>query len=201
MENIMKQSKWMWCPGDFELYHGMLVHNRRTQGGVFPPSDGEPVSGQHGTAALGPVYYPPMWRVDSPRRTLFLYKVAILEKPETVTFYANTEHASILADGVRYPAGVTVTLKPGRQMVKIFAYKDGGLPAVIALGIPLLLMKHGSTALLDSEIFLPEPMICIRSFLTIRKFSSSPMSAFIRFLLKRCRAACFLILAVSDSES
>ena len=152
MENIMKQSKWMWCPGDFELYHGMLVHNRRTQGGVFPPSDGEPVSGQHGTAALGPVYYPPMWRVDSPRRTLFLYKVAILEKPETVTFYANTEHASILADGVRYPAGVTVTLKPGRQMVKIFAYKDGGLPAVYCVGDTFAsdeTWQHGSFGLGD----------------------------------------------------
>lgn len=127
----MKQSKWMWCPGDFELYHGMLVHNRRTMGG-------EHYSTESGTGAQtvskGPVYYSPMWRVDAPHRNLFLYKVANLEKPEDVTFYANTEHASILVDGVRYPSGATVTLKPGRQMVKVFAYKDGGLPAVYCIG-------------------------------------------------------------------
>ena len=119
MEITMKQSKWMWCPGDFELYHGMLVHNRRTMGG-------EHYSTESGTGAQtvskGPVYYSPMWRVDAPHRNLFLYKVANLEKPEDVTFYANTEHASILVDGVRYPSGATVTLKPGRQMVKVFAY-------------------------------------------------------------------------------
>ncbi len=128
----MKQSKWMWCPGDFELYHGMLVHNRRTQGGVSCPAAGSGPDGD--LSLLGPVFYPPMWRVDSPHRNLFLYKVVNLEKPETVTLYANTEHASILADGVRYPAGVAVTLKPGRQMVKVFAYKDGGFPAVYCVG-------------------------------------------------------------------
>lgn len=109
----MKQAKWMWCPGDFELYHSMLVHNRRTVGGR---------------------YYSCMWRVDAPRRNLFLYKVAELDKPETVTFYANTKDSCLLADGVRYPSGSTVTLKPGRQMVKVYAYKDGGLPAVYCVG-------------------------------------------------------------------
>lgn len=109
----MKQSKWMWVPGDFELYHSMLAHNRRTIGGC---------------------YYSCMWRVDAPTRNLFLYKVAELDKPETVTFYANTKDSCILADDIRYPSGSTVTLKPGRQMVKVFAYKDGGLPAVYCVG-------------------------------------------------------------------
>lgn len=113
MEATMKQSKWMWVPGDFELYHSMLVHNRRTEKGL---------------------YYSPLWRVDAPHRNLFLYKTADLEKPETVTFYANTEYASILVDGVRYPSGSTVTIKPGHQMIKVFAYKDGGFPAVYCIG-------------------------------------------------------------------
>ena len=109
----MKQAKWMWCPNAFELYHGMKLHNRRTERGL---------------------YYPPMWRVDAPERNLFLYKVAVLEKEETIIFHANTEYADILVNGVRYPNGSTVTVPAGRQMVKAYAYKDGGLPAIYIEG-------------------------------------------------------------------
>lgn len=122
----MKQAKWIWCPNAFERYHGMKLHNRRTERGL---------------------YYPPMWRVDAPERNLFLYKVAVLEKEETITFYANTEYADILVDGSRYPAGSTVTLPAGRQMVKVYAYKDGGFPSVYIEGDMFASdesWKHGS---------------------------------------------------------
>ncbi len=109
----MKQSKWMWCPNAFEHYHGMKLHNRRTESGK---------------------YYPPMWRVDAPERNLFLYKSAVLEKKETITFYANTEYADILVDGKRYPGNSTVTVPAGKQIVKVYAYKDGGFPAVYIKG-------------------------------------------------------------------
>ena len=71
----MKQSKWIWKPGDFELYHSMLLHNRRTFQGI---------------------YYPPMWRVDAPAHNVTLYKKAVLEQPEELTVYANTAQASIV---------------------------------------------------------------------------------------------------------
>lgn len=105
----MKQAKWIWAPKAFELYHGMLVHNRRTIGGT---------------------YHPPMWRVDAPSRNLFLYKTAVLEKEETLVFHANTKDAAIRVNGSEwYPEGSTVTIPAGKVMIKANAYKDGGFPA------------------------------------------------------------------------
>ena len=109
----MSKSKWIWNPDAFERYHGMLVHNRRTVSGT---------------------YCPPMWRVDSPSRNLFLYKVAVLEKPETVTMYANTECATIIVAGKRYHAGEKVTVPEGRQMIKVNAFKESGFPAIYVEG-------------------------------------------------------------------
>lgn len=54
-------ANWMWYPDDFELYHAMLVHNRRERRGD---------------------YYSPMWRVDAPHRNVRLYKIVELEKSE-----------------------------------------------------------------------------------------------------------------------
>lgn len=122
----MKQAKWMWCPNAFERYHGMKLHNRRTEGGK---------------------YYPPMWRIDAPERNLFLYKIAVLDKEETITFHANTEYADILVNGVRYPGDSTITIPAGKQMVKVYAYKDGGFPAVYIDGDVFASdssWKHGS---------------------------------------------------------
>ena len=31
----MAQAKWIWYPGSFELYHGMLLLNRRTSSKTY----------------------------------------------------------------------------------------------------------------------------------------------------------------------
>ena len=59
----MKQAKWIWHPGDFELYHSMHLHNRRTKFGL---------------------YYPPMWRIDAPHSNVLLYRIVNLEKTENM---------------------------------------------------------------------------------------------------------------------
>ena len=92
METLMKQSKWIWKPGDFELYHSMLVHNRRTYQNV---------------------YYPPMWRIDPPSSNVMLYKRRDLEEPETLTVYANTDQASFLVNDKRYPVVLSFFVDKG----------------------------------------------------------------------------------------
>ena len=109
----MKQSKWIWHPGDFELYHSMLLHNRRTQGGE---------------------YYPPMWRIDPVHSTVILYKIAVLEAPEELTVYANTKDAIVLVNGVRHSIGKPISLEAGRNFIKISGFKDGGFPAFYCMG-------------------------------------------------------------------
>lgn len=100
-------------PGDFELYHGMLLHNRRT----FRTN-----------------YYSPGWRIDGPRCNLYLYKKAVLDKPETITLYANTKDAGMLVDSTMYSTGTTVSLDVGEHMIKVYAFKDGGFPTVYCVG-------------------------------------------------------------------
>ncbi|MBQ9747529.1 MAG: alpha-rhamnosidase [Clostridia bacterium] len=109
----MKQSKWIWKAGDFERYHSMLLHNRRTKTSL---------------------YYPPMWRIDGPDRNVLFYKIVNLEAPETLTVYANCKDASFLVNGVRYAAGETVTLMPGRNFIKLTAYKESGFPSFYCVG-------------------------------------------------------------------
>ena len=65
----MANSKWIWLGGDFEIYHAMLQNLRREEYGIDK--------------------YIPMWRTDAPRPVARFYKIAILEKEEKMTAYAN----------------------------------------------------------------------------------------------------------------
>lgn len=103
-------ANWMWYPDDFELYHAMLVHNRRERRGD---------------------YYSPMWRVDAPHRNVRLYKIVELEKSEE--FFAKANEGTLLeiiVNGVRWQGPARITLQPGRNFIKLSAFKDGGLPAI-----------------------------------------------------------------------
>ncbi len=109
----MKKSKWIWKTGDFERFHGMLLHNRRTK---------------------QETYYAPMWRIDPPSPNILLYKIAELAQPETLTVYANTTDSCVVVNGKRYPTGKTITLEAGRNFIKLSAFKPGGLPAFYCVG-------------------------------------------------------------------
>lgn len=106
-------AKWIWHPGDFELYHSMLLHNRRTSGGL---------------------YHAPMWRIDNPHHTVLLYKIVNLKEEETLLVYANTKDASFTVNGKRYAPGETAKLQPGRNFVKLFGFKETGFPAFYCVG-------------------------------------------------------------------
>ena len=95
----MEKAKWIWHPGSFELYHSMLLHNRRTTSKTY--ADGKRKS----------VYYYPMWRIDGPQHNAILEKRAKIEKPEALKFYANTDAANMVVDGKAYPVGSEVTLE------------------------------------------------------------------------------------------
>ena len=118
----MSQAKWMWYPGNYELYHGMRLHNRRTSARVY--ENGERKS----------VYYYPMWRVDGPVRNTSLEMVATITEREVIEFYANTELASISVDDKRYKVGAKITLEPGKHQVCVQGYKETGFPAFYVKG-------------------------------------------------------------------
>ncbi len=117
----MSKSYWIWHPGAFELYHSMLLHNRRTSAHT----------GQNGRKSA---YYPPMWRVDGPGHTAELCKTEVIEKDEIIEFLANTSHASLSVDGKKYPAGSKITLTKGEHTVRLMGYKAESFPAFYIKG-------------------------------------------------------------------
>ena len=117
----MKQAKWIWHPGSLELYHGMLLHNRRT-------------TTRHQNGKTRSVYYYPMWRIDSPDHNAILEKSAKISKVETVEFFSNTDTCTIIVDGMAYGRGSKITLEPGEHTVVLQGYKTDGFPAFYCEG-------------------------------------------------------------------
>ena len=118
----MAQAKWIWYPGSFELYHGMLLMNRRTDAKTYP----------NGTRKS--VYYYPMWRVDGPKHNAILYKEADTYREEVIEFYANTPDACISVDGKSYPVASKILLKAGHHTVYVSGFKAESFPAFYIKG-------------------------------------------------------------------
>lgn len=116
----MSKSYWIWHPGAFELYHSMLLHNRRTS------AHNSLVNGETKRRSI---YYPPMWRIDGPSHNAELQKNAALEREETITLISNTEHCSMVVDGKKYEQGVPVTLGVGEHTVCLRGFKTESFPA------------------------------------------------------------------------
>ncbi len=113
----MEKAKWIWHPGSFELYHSMLLHNRRTTTKTYEGGSRKSV------------YYYPMWRIDAPQHNAILEKKAKIDKPETLKFYANTDTANMVVDGKAYPRGSVITLEAGEHTVCVQGFKKDGFPA------------------------------------------------------------------------
>ncbi len=118
-------AKWIWYPGSLELYHGMLLHNRRTYGKTY--KNGEKTD----TRSL---YYYPMWRIDAPRHNASLTKEAEIFQEETIEFYSNTPQACISVDGVCYPPNSKITVGVGKHQVIVSGFKAEGFPAFYCKG-------------------------------------------------------------------
>lgn len=108
----MKKSKWIWYRGDFELYHGMKLNSRREIRGLF---------------------YPPLWRVDGPQPYIRLYKIANLEKKETIRVFTNGE-CLVWINNEKHAPGELIELNEGRNFIKLDIYKPDGLPTAYCEG-------------------------------------------------------------------
>lgn len=125
----MSNAKWIWHPGSFELYHSMLLHNRRTRTRTYGSKTPSDRAGQ--TRSL---FYHPMWRVDGPCHNARLEKVATISKEETIELVSNTELATIFVDGMPYNVGTKIKLTPGTHKVSVEGFKAESFPAFYIKG-------------------------------------------------------------------
>ena len=111
-------SRWIWYPGDFEIYHNMLLHSRREEKG----ND-----------------YPPFWHISRPEYACRFYHEYTAEKELSVLISIKGK-GSLKTDGQFYPiasnAETEVTLPSGTHRIQVdilnmeeFAalYMEGGL--------------------------------------------------------------------------
>ncbi len=105
---IMKQSRWIWYPGDYEIYHSILLHSRREQFGCECPS-------MWGLANVYP-------RVNFEREFTF-------EKDGYIIIHANCKTEIVVDDG-RYARETRIEVKAGRHKIFIAAIKPDGLASI-----------------------------------------------------------------------
>ena len=121
----MSKSYWIWHPGAFELYHSMLLHNRRTSAKTVN------VNNEYKRLSA---YYPPMWRVDGPCHNCELMKKATLLNDEVIELFSNTDNCAIRVDGKKYPKNVKIALAPGEHTVELMGFKAESFPAFYVTG-------------------------------------------------------------------
>lgn len=109
-------AKWMWFPGDYEIYLGDRVMERREQQGKM-------------IAAA--------WRVDMPAPTVFFKKKVSFDAPKTIRVYA-LGRVSVRCEGDNYRTpdsdAHTYHLTAGEYDLNITVYNPGSLPAVYVEG-------------------------------------------------------------------
>ena len=116
----MAKSKWIWHPGAFELYHSMLLHNRRTSAKTI--NNGNKVERRS-------VFYAPMWRADGPQHNAELTKTEVIDKDETIILRSNTPHSAIVVDDKKYPRDTPILLKKGKHTVVLQGFCANSFPA------------------------------------------------------------------------
>ena len=104
----MNNAVWIWYPGDFEIYHGMLQNFRREERG------------------LG---WPAFWKMDDWRKNLRFFRKYELTKPESFTVYGfGAGHVQV--DGKKFQIGKEITISEGEHLVEVFIGNMTGLPCI-----------------------------------------------------------------------
>ena len=109
-------SKWIWYFGDFELYHSLNLHARRSEFDYI---------------------FPAFWKISEPYRSVTFEKNYHFDKEETFTIYANgTGNFSVEGDCkyTKYAFGKTVALPAGNYKIEAHVVNLTGLPCIYAEG-------------------------------------------------------------------
>jgi len=107
------KATWIWYPGDFEIWLGNKMQNRRTERGAF---------------------LPPFWRMDSHYVLMDFHKVFNLAAPEEVSLYAEGSY-NVKLDSKMLPGRPQkVAIPAGEHRLNIKVYNQNQVPAIFVQG-------------------------------------------------------------------
>lgn len=107
-----KKPTWIWYPGDFEIYHHLLLNTRREER-------------LH--------YWPAFWRLDDCYHNVRFRKEVYCDTPEEMTVYAHGI-GHVMVDGRKSAFRQPIILSPGKHQIEISIARTDGLPCVYVDG-------------------------------------------------------------------
>lgn len=108
-----KKAKWIWYYGDYEIFHSLLLHERRQELGKD---------------------YPCFWNQSHVYPSVYLYKEYEITKETSFTAHVNGIGYVYINGEKRYPTGVPIKCAPGRNLIEIRVANARGLPAAFVSG-------------------------------------------------------------------
>ena len=113
MKNKKSSPTWIWFPGDYEIWLGNEMNNRRTERGTF---------------------FPPFWKQDSHYVTVDFHKKFNLTRPESVQIRVEGKYL-VKIDG-KFVMGQPkeLTIPAGEHVINIKVYNTVSPPAIYVEG-------------------------------------------------------------------
>ncbi|MBO5570836.1 MAG: alpha-rhamnosidase [Clostridia bacterium] len=105
-------AQWIWFPGDFEIYHGMLQNFQREERGFD---------------------WPAFWKMDDWRKNIRFFRDYVLATATRFTVRGQgIGYAAV--DGRKYPFGREITCEAGEHRIELFVGNMTALPCVYVEG-------------------------------------------------------------------
>jgi len=108
-----QQATWIWYPGDYEIWLGNKVQNRRTERGTF---------------------FPPFWKMDCHYVLVEFSKKLELAKPETIRLKVEGEYNVKLDGKFLFGAPEEIFLTEGKHSINIKVYNQSFVPSIYVKG-------------------------------------------------------------------
>ena len=111
-KNETNAPTWIWYPGDFEIWLGNEMQNRRTERGGF---------------------FPPFWKMDSHYVAVEFSTTLHLPTAEEVEIYAEGKYNIKLDGKILLPAG-KITIPAGKHNLNIKVHNQANVPSIFVKG-------------------------------------------------------------------
>ena len=110
---IAKHATWIWYPGDYDIWLGNKVQNRRTERGTF---------------------FPPFWKLYSHYVLVEFSKKIELAIPETISIKVEGQYNVKLDGKLLFGAPEKVVIPAGKHSLNIKVYNQAYVPAIFIRG-------------------------------------------------------------------
>jgi hypothetical protein len=108
-----QKATWIWYPGDYEVWLGNRMQNRRTERGAF---------------------FPPFWKLDSHYVLVDFHKDFVLNRSETVELAVEGQY-NVKLDGKAFSGYPKIINVPaGRHRLSLKVYNQANAPAIFVKG-------------------------------------------------------------------